>query len=376
MTEQKYNEIRPYTDNEINEAMHRLINDPLFEPLCAYIFPNDPIEEVKKRICQLKTVEDFQVQVMHVAMNQVVKKTATKFSYNGLQNLDKSKNYLFVSNHRDIILDSGLLQVALYDSGFKTSEITFGSNLMYPGFVVDVGKSTKMFKVDRGGGPRDFYKNSKDLSEYIRYVITQKNESIWIAQRNGRTKDGNDNTDQGIIKMFCMSSSKNVLEAIAELNIVPIAVSYQIESCDCLKTKELYESRLKKYEKSPGEDLQSILTGVNQFKGEIHFEITSPITIDELNQFSDCEKNDLYSSIAKWIDFKIHKSYKLFDNNYIAFDLLNKSNDNLGVHYTAQARDLFLSRITNMLNTIPGDRDILTNIFLQIYGNSVKNFCN
>jgi hypothetical protein len=373
MTEQNFDDLRPYTDSEINEAMQRLVNDPLFDTVASYVFPNSPVEKLKEKIGQFKTIEDFQVQVMHAAMNQVVKHSITNFTYNGLQFLDNTKSYLFVSNHRDIILDSGLLQVALYENGFRTSEITFGSNLMQPGFVVDVGKSNKMFKVDRGGSPRDFYRNSKHLSDYIRYVITQKKESIWIAQRNGRTKDGNDNTDQGIIKMFCMSSSKGVLDAIAELNIVPIAVSYQVEPCDILKTNEIYQSRLKRYEKKPGEDLQSILTGINQFKGNVHFEITSPITAKELAQFSNCEKNDLYLSIAKWIDHKIQKNYKLFDSNYIAYDLLNNSEDYLGSAYTSEAKAAFISDMNKKLNLLEGDKNELIQIYLGIYSNSAKN---
>jgi len=235
-----FDDIRPYIDAEIPAAMKRIAESEYLPNIYKFVFPDKKLNEVKEMLLGYKNIHDFQVGVMHRFNKQVITQTINKFSCSGFHYLDPKKNYLFVSNHRDIVLDSSLLQSALHNEGFRTTEITFGSNLMNPQLVVDIGKSNKMFKVIRGGNAREFYNNSTYLSEYIRFTLTKKGESIWIAQRNGRTKDGNDATDQGIIRMFCMSHKYDLIEAIDELNIVPVAVSYQWEPCDMFKTKELY----------------------------------------------------------------------------------------------------------------------------------------
>lgn len=373
MDETIFDDIRPYYDSEINAAMMRIIKDPLFDKVASYLYPNKNTHDLKNMFSHIHTAHDFQRKVMHYAMNQIVKKTMTNFTINGLQYLNKQKSYLFISNHRDIIIDSGLLQVALIDHGFKTTEMTFGSNLMHPSFVVDIGKSNKMFKVERAGSPRDFYNNSIHLSKYIRHTITTKNKSVWIAQRNGRTKDGNDTTDQGILKMFCMSGNGNIIENLSELNMVPMSVSYQWETCDSLKVKELYQSKQQKYIKQPGEDLQSILTGVTQFKGHFHIEIAPPITTEELHQYAAYEKNECFHLISKLIDKKIHSYYQLHDTNYIAYDIENNSNCYLNTKYTADSRTNFELEMNKKLDTLEGDRAFLKSIFLGIYSNPVKN---
>ncbi len=368
----QFDDLRPYYDSEINAAMQRLTADPLFQVVAERLYPGVPVEMLKAKFLQLNNVLDFQVNVMHHAVKQIIKSSITHFTYHGFNQLDPSKNYLFVSNHRDIMLDSALFQIALYEMGFRTSEITFGSNLMKPEFVVEIGKSNKMFKVERGGNPRDFYRNSMHLSDYIRYTITQKGESIWIAQRNGRTKDGNDATDQGILKMFAMSGSKNLVDNLSELNIVPLAISYQWEPCDVQKTNELYISRNQKYEKAPGEDLQSILYGINQFKGDVHIEVCQPLTRKILDDFCQLEKNDFYNSITTWMDQQILSNYKLCDTNYIAYDLLEQVST-YRTHYSNEALTRFKAEMETKLAMLKGERDELRNIYLGIYANPVKN---
>lgn len=372
--DKNFDDLRPYRDNEISAAVHRIAENPLFDKVMQFLYPGGNLAVLKEKFLQINTIVDFQYQVMHYAINLIAKKTMTSFSYSGLEELDRSKRYLFISNHRDIVLDSALLQVALHDTGHRTSEITFGSNLMQGQFVIDIGKSNKMFKVERGGTPREFYRNSLILSHYIRHTLIDKMESIWIAQRNGRSKDGNDLTDQGIIKMFSMSSDKNIAENLAELNITPMAVSYQWEVCDVEKVNEIYISRREKYIKKPGEDLQSIINGFLQFKGKVHITVTQPLTIEELNERAALEKNDVTAGIASLINERIFKAYKLSSTNYIAYDILGNNESHIEKQYTRSEKDFFISEMDRKLSALNGDLSELKDIYLGIYANPVVNY--
>ena len=189
--------------------MQRIANSSSFPLLASYVCPGESIEQVRQRIASYTNVHDFQTETMRMVNERVIAESISEFSCDGIEHLSPEESYLYVSNHRDIMLDSSLMQYYLVTQGFDTTEITFGANLMVSQLVIDIGKSNKMFKVERpGGNIKDFYRSSLHLSEYIRHVIKEKHQSVWIAQRNGRTKDGMDATDQGIVKMFCMSEPK------------------------------------------------------------------------------------------------------------------------------------------------------------------------
>ena len=370
----KFDDIRPYYEEEIPDAMQRIAESDAFPLLASFVYPSDPIEDVRNRIRSFKTVREFQHDTMRRVNEQIIARSITEFSVSGLERLSPDKQYLFVSNHRDIMLDASLLQYYFVINGFDTTEITFGANLMMHPVVIDVGKSNKMFKVARPGGDiKEFYRNSMHLSEYIRYTIKEKRQSVWIAQRNGRTKNGIDQTDQGIIKMFCMSDSKDKIRALAELNIVPIAISYEWESCDILKALELYESQYTKYTKKPGEDLNSILTGILQPKGHVHMAIGQPIRMAELSAFERQTNNEYHKSVAKLIDSRINMAYRLFPNNYIAHDILY-GNTRYQSMYTEEEYDMFrqhLQELDRYEDTCDIER--LREIFVGIYANPVDN---
>jgi hypothetical protein len=372
----RFDDIRPYNESEIASAMSRIAENEHFEKISAFLFHDTPISEVRELIKGIRTPEDFQSIVMYKFNTRIIRETMTGFSYEGLENLDINKRYLFVSNHRDIVMDSAFLQQIFYETGYPTTQITFGSNLMSSQLIIDIGKSNKMFKVIRSYDIREFHKNSMHLSEYIRYIIKDKKESIWIAQRNGRTKDGNDATDQGIIKMFGMSNQQDKVKSILELNIVPVSISYQIEPCDVLKTKEVYQSRDGKYIKRKGEDLNSILTGILQPKGQVHIHIGKPLSEAELQPFANTPKSEFNRAVAKIIDTHIHSNYQLSCNNFIAFDLLTKDKK-YNTQYTETQKEQFKVQINTMLETIDGEKDILQEIFLRIYANPLinKNNC-
>jgi hypothetical protein len=371
MTEYTFDDLRPYTPSEIAPAMKRIAQSEYFEKMAAFVFPGKDVEKMRKMISEITSTEEFQTKVMSVLNEEIIRNSIRDFTYDGLEYLDKNKSYLFVSNHRDIVLDSSLLQQIFHRNGFRTTEITFGSNLMISRLIIDIGKSNKMFTVIRGAGMKDFYKNSIHLSEYIRHTVTEKKESIWIAQRNGRTKDGNDATDQGIVKMFGMSGPSGLTESISMLNIVPISLSYQIEPCDVFKTRELYATRNgEKYMKQKNEDLTSILAGMTEPKGDVHFSICEPLRAEELVFPDIVSPNDFYRKVAELIDRRIYAKYKLFDNNYIAHDI-RSGEKRFSSFYTGEEKKLFEQRCQHILSSLDGDKDILSSIFLGIYANPV-----
>lgn len=373
MTDNRFDDIRPYRDNEIPAAMQRIASSTSFPLIASYVFPDEPLENVRKRIANYKTIKEFQSETMSMVNRRIVANSITDFSCSGLEQLSPSKAYLYVSNHRDIMLDASLLEYVLDRHGFDTTEITFGANLMMNPLVVDIGKSNKMFKVERpGGGIREFYRSSRHLSEYIRHVITEKRQSVWIAQRNGRTKDGRDATDQGIVKMFCMSREEDKIAAIDELNIVPVAISYEWESCDILKTLELYESQFQRYTKKPGEDLNSILTGIVQMKGRVHIELCKPIDRKELTPFDDMTNNEFHKAVAKLLDSRINAAYRLYPNNFIAHDILH-GNSHYADRYSRTERETFMKRLNRLERYDTCDIEQLKDFFLGIYANPVDS---
>ena len=372
MKESKFDDIRPYNEEEFPEAMQRIANSSSFPILASFVYPGEPLEEVRQRIANYKNVYEFQSQTMFRVNERVIEESISEFTCSGIERLSPDKNYLYVSTHRDLMLDASLLQYFLLTKDFDTTEITFGANLMSSQLVIDIGKCNKMFKVERPGGSiKDFYRSSLHLSEYIRYAIQEKHQSVWIAQRNGRTKDGIDATDQGIIKMFCMSRPDDKIQALSELNIVPVAVSYEWESCDILKAIELYQSQYTKYIKKPGEDLNSILTGLLQRKGRVHFELCEPITEEELMQYDYLTNNEYHKAVAQLIDSRINPAYRLWPNNYIAHDLRYGSKA-FQSFYTKEQREAFLRRLGHLDKYDDCDLDQLKDIYLSIYSNPVE----
>jgi hypothetical protein len=371
--ENKFDDIRPYYDEEIPAAMKRIAHSDVFPLLASFVYPDEPLESVRKRVESFQTTREFQHDTMYKVNEQVILRSTDGFTCSGIERLSPNESYLFVSNHRDIMLDASLLQYFLVSKGFETTEITFGANLMTHPVVVDVGKSNKMFRVERPGGSiRDFYRSSLHLSEYIRHVITDKHQSVWIAQRNGRTKDGIDATDQGIIKMFCLSDPRDKIAAIADLHIVPISISYEWEPCDVLKALELYQSQFMRYVKKPGEDLNSILTGITQTKGRVHMALCEPLSVPELMALEGQTNVEYHKAVAQLIDRRINTAYRLYPNNYIAHDLLY-GNRRYQKMYTQEDFDAFTARLEKLDRYDSFDLERLKEIFLGIYANPVEN---
>lgn len=359
-----FDDIRPYLDAEIPAAMQRIVADKYFPLACEFLFPGRPMQEIAALLGSCRTTQEFQDRFMYDAIYSVVRKTTAGLTVEGMERLDPAKNYLYVSNHRDIVLDAAFLQVLLSEAGRRPSEITFGANLMQGQLVIDIGRSNRMFRVERPttvSSPRDFLIKSKYLSEYIRYTLLEKGESVWIAQRNGRTKDGHDTTDQGIIKMFGLSGGPDKVKALAELNIAPISISYEWEPCDILKALELYATTDgKPYIKKPGEDFNSILTGIQQFKGRVHVAVCEPLTEKDLAPFAHLPSAAFNREVAALVDERIRPAYRLFPNSYIAADILSGKRSHT---YTEMERKAFLKHL-EQVKEYPGElRDILLNMY-------------
>lgn len=369
---EQFDDLRPYRDEEIMPAMNRIADNPYFLPLMSWLYTGDILLEKMKEIRRIRSVRDFQLKIMDSAVKSIVRKTMDGFTCHGLDRLDARQPYLFISNHRDIVLDSALLQIALVEKGFNTTQITFGSNLMQGEMAIDIGKSNKMFKVIRGGNPRDLYQHSVHLSRYIRHVLVEKKESVWIAQRGGRTKDGCDLTDPAVLKMLALSGGTNKRENIAQLNIVPVAISYQYEPCDHLKARELYLSQDQKYIKAPGEDFGSIITGITEPKGKVHIEVSAPLTEEELRELEQLDRSDIFNEVARLTDNRIYKGYKLWDTNYIAYDMLYNTFEYTN-RYRLDDYRAFASRMHKRLAYFDRGNMDLMNIFLKIYANPVHN---
>lgn len=372
MNTSEFDDIRPYYDAEISSAMSRIARSDVFSVLASWIFPGRDLEDVRRMVLSFKTIKEFQFGVMIPVNRQIIERSITELTFRGFEKLNPDMQYLFVSNHRDIMLDASLLQYLFAQRERDTTEITFGANLMTKGLITDIGKSNKMFRVERGGKLKDFYMSSRHLSDYIRYTLTDKKQSVWIAQRNGRTKDGDDHTDQGIIKMFCMSCPEDKIKALSDLHIVPVSISYEWESCDVMKAIELYESRLEKYIKKPGEDLTSILTGIIQHKGRVNFTLGDEITEDDLIQYDSCTNNDYHRLVAQLLDERINGAYKLYPNNYVAHDIRH-GQTRFAAYYTPSDKMKFMKYMECLNDYDVDDIDILKDLFLGIYANPVSN---
>ena len=310
---------------------------------------------------------------MSKAIEWVISTTVRDFSYDGLSKLQNLKGkYLAMSNHRDIILDPAFTQIVLYRNGLPLTQIAVGDNLLSNKSVELLIRANRMIKVIRGISARELYLSSQLLSKYIRETITSGTASVWIAQKEGRTKNGIDSTEQGLLKMFNMSGSGDFVKDFMELNIVPLSISYEYESCDILKAREMLISRTQKYVKTENEDLQSILMGIKQYKGNVHLNIGDPLTEDEIREASFCDKNDRFQLIRHAVDRRIISGYKLWKTNYMAYDIVNccsKYSDK----YTQEDMAAFKKYIDGQLTKVEPtlDQGELKDILLHIYSNPV-----
>jgi len=369
----KFEDIRPYRDEEVPEVISRILRDKSFTNLLRYVYPDDDLSPIKERVASVKTIADFQARVAYPAMRKLVNETTDSISVSGLEHIKTNGAHLFISNHRDIILDSAILNILLYEAGLGTFETAIGSNLLEEELVRDLTKMNKNFTVKRNATAREFYENSVNLSQYIHHSICERDTNVWIAQREGRTKDGIDKTQPGLLKMLSIDCEKPLSQCFRELNITPVAISYEYDPCDVLKIPELKAlAQEKKYEKQQGEDYNSILTGLTGYKGRIHLSIGKPLN-EELNQLVDfASPNDKLKELGEIIDQRIYGQYKLWPTNHIAHDLLEGVDGSLS--YSPEQKAAFIKRMAKQLEILGLHSEEDRYFLLNMYANPVKNF--
>ncbi|HAQ21760.1 MAG TPA: glycerol acyltransferase [Prolixibacteraceae bacterium] len=367
-----FDDIRPFNDSEVNHYLRLLLHDEGFQHILKFLFQDQAkIDQVKLLLAQVNTVKDLQFQFVYQLVEDLILKRSTDgLTSSGLEHLDKNESYLFISNHRDIILDSALINYLIVLEGMNTTEIAIGNNLLIEKWIEYAVKLNRTFVVRRNLPVRELLMASKKLSEYIRRDITQKNTSVWIAQREGRTKDGNDKTQLSLLKMLNLSNIKEFAEGFRELRIVPISISYEIEPCGISKVAELYKKQTEGFEKTQEDDLKSMGEGLVRPKGRVHFSFGEPIT----NQLPESDEPIpvQIEKLANYLDQQIYSNFELWPNNYIAEDVLNHTSLN-GEHYTPEQYNQFISMMDEAVALIQGDSEIIREMFLQMYINPLIN---
>lgn len=376
-TPKEFDDIRPFEPEELPEVYNRLLDNQQFQRVLSYFYPDVPLEKIGVRMRACTTNLDFQKVFGYEFVTFVLNRAAKSWDMDHSA-ISPEHNYTFMSNHRDIVLDSAILSKLLIDAEFKTTcEIAIGDNLLSLPWVKDLVRVNKSFIVKRSASFREMLTSSKTLSKYMHFAIQEKKENIWIAQREGRAKDSDDRTSESILKMMSMGGEGSIVERLTQLHIVPMTISYEYDPCDYLKAAEFQLKRDNPdWKKGPQDDIISMQTGIMGYKGHVHYHC-SPC-IDEYLQTLDSEmpKNELYATIVRHIDREIHRHYRLFPNNYIAHDLLTGT-DEQTAHYQPADKVNFERYLSEQLEkiTVPQpDIAFLRERILTMYANPLRNY--
>ncbi len=369
---QKFDAIRPFYDTEVNEAISASVNHPMMKAIMDFTFPDVDDEIWKQQLKRTHSIRDFQCNFIYQSVQKVLEKSSEGLTTSGFENLEKNTSYLFISNHRDIILDTSLLNACLFDHGLVMTASAIGDNLVKRDFMNTLAKLNRNFLVQRGLSPRELLQSSKLMSEYICQLLLRENRSVWIAQREGRTKDGNDATHSGVLKMLGMASNdKDVTDYFKKLKIVPVSISYEYDPTDALKMPQLMaEAKAEIYVKDKNEDFVTLLSGIIGQKKRIHIHVGDVLDteLDKIAEEND-NTNKQIQALAQIIDDSILQSYKLWPTNYIAYDLLYKT-DKYSAHYTEDEKSLFERRLEMKIDC---SNEIMMEGFLNMYANPVVN---
>lgn len=373
----EFNEIRPYNDEELPQIFEELIADPAFQKAATDAIPNVPFELLAQKIRACKSKLDFQETFCYGILWKIAADHTDGLTLDHTALPDKSKAYTYVSNHRDIILDSGFLSILLIDQGMDTVEIAIGDNLLVYPWIKKLVRVNKSFIVQRALTMRQMLESSARMSRYMHYTINEKKQSIWIAQREGRAKDSNDVTQDSVLKMLAMGGDGDIITNLQELNIVPLSISYEYDPCDYLKAQEFQLKRdIPDYKKTTDDDLLNMQTGLLGYKGRVCFRMASCINEDLGELERTLPKPELFVAISALIDKRIHANYRIFATNYVAHDLLYKE-ERFVEHYTAEDKKRFISYIDGQLEriTLPNkDVDFLREKLLLMYANPLTNY--
>ena len=371
-----FDAIRPFEPEELPEVFERLLGNAQFAQVVAYVFKDVPFDMLAQKMRACKTNLEFQVAFCYPFIKWLLQKASLGCDMN-VDAIDMEKRYTFVSNHRDIVLDSALLDVLLVDAGCKTTcEIAIGDNLLSLPWIKDLVRINKSFIVERSVSLRQMLLSSKRLSDYMHLVIAQKHDNVWIAQREGRAKDSNDRTQESIIKMMVMGGEGSLVERLKGLHIVPLAISYEYDPCDFLKAQEFQLKRdIADWKKGPMDDVVSMQTGIMGYKGHIHYDAAPCIDawLDTLDP--DMPKADFFKAVATHIDEEVFRRYRLYPSNYVALDELEGTTAHAD-RYTAEQKAQFDGYITQQMAKIQlpdKDEAFLRERLLTMYANPTRN---
>ena len=372
----EFDEIRPYTPEELPQVFDELLADPAFQKVISVVMPGMPLDMLGRQLHQCKNNLEVQTAIFYPILHKVIKEYTDGFMLDATSLPDKEKNYTFISNHRDIVLDPGFLSVGLVDNHFSTTvEIAIGDNLLIYPWIKKLVRVNKSFIVQRTLSMRQMMLASARMSRYIHFAVTEKKENVWIAQREGRAKDSNDRTQESVLKMLALGCTGDVIDYLKELNIVPTSLSYEYDPCDFLKAKEMQQKRdIEGFKKTQQDDLINMQTGIFGYKGKVYFQ-TAPCINEELETLRGCPKNELFLKLAHLIDLHIHRNYRLYPGNYIACDLLEGKHEFAG-QYTKEDQMKFEAYLQKKLDLIdlPGkDIPFLRQCILTMYANPVIN---
>lgn len=368
-----FKSIRPYYDREVEDVLQKVKDHSFMKAMLGYGFPQFSEQERFELLSSCKSIFEFQTKIMYKVVKKAMEKSIAEFTHEGFDKLSPEKAYMFISNHRDIVLDTSLLNVTLHDYNLKMTASAIGDNLIKKKFLQKLAMLNRNFIIFRNLPPREALERSKIVSEYIRYCIREDNRSVWSAQREGRTKDGDDRTQQGVLKMLSLATPQGIstLRYFKQLNIVPISISYEFDPTDMLKIPALMAQHYGvEYVKSKKEDFENILQGWLGQKGRVHMSVGKPLN-EELDQIEreHSHINKQLQVLAELLDEFIHKQYKLFPANYIAYDLLNKT-DKYKEFYNEKEFRQFERR---MHNRSKSEDAISQKKYLEMYANPVKN---
>lgn len=374
-----FNDIRPYLDSEVPDAIAQLIADKNFRMVVEPLVKPHTWEQFSALLMQCKSKDDFQNIAVYPIMRRLINKTTTEMNGSNWENIDKSKGRLFISNHRDIVLDAAFFNMLLFDNDSGTTEIAIGDNLLIYPWIEKLVRINKSFIVKRGVSVRQMLEVSGQLSNYINNTINVRNQSIWLAQREGRAKDSNDKTQISLLKMLTLSNRANPVDALKQLNITPLAISYEYDPCDFLKAKEFQLKRDNPdHKKSQADDIENMYTGMVEYKGRVHFKLGNPINSQLLDIPSEIGRGEMLQYIADIIDEEIYLNYTFYPINYLAYDIMTESKS-----FTSEYNDEDKLKFESYLNSqiakinIPNkDVDFLRTKIIEMYGNTVKNYIN
>ena len=368
----KFDHIRPYYDSEVNEAIKGALHHPMMKALMSFTFPNTDPAQWEEQLKRTHSKRDFQINFIYPAVQKVLENSSEGLTTSGFEKLERHNSYLFISNHRDIILDTSLLNVCLYDHGLIMTASAIGDNLVQKSFLHTLSRLNRNFLVQRSLTPRELLQSSKLMAEYIRQLLQRENRSVWIAQREGRTKDGNDATHQGVLKMLAMGAEgEDIMQYFKSLKIVPVSISYEYDPTDALKMPMLMaQANDQVYVKEKNEDLNTLLSGIMGQKKHIHLHVCDVLDA-ELSAIA-CNydnQNRQVQALAQVIDDAILSTYKLWPTNYIAYDLLHNTSQ-FADKYTEKEKQLFERRLEMRIDE---DNEKMRAGFLAMYANPVVN---